>query len=216
MTSRRVALGDSHIASSIRAQATGPGAATSVPRWAYVLFLVRGVVAFALGVALLVAGSSLNRLTTFVALYWIVAALLTLHWVGAHRTQPHRRLGFFAGTVGLVAGVAVVLRPLLDALLSRGVLLDLLGVSAIATGLMRLLGAFHDDQLARERPRRRYRFVVGGLEVLLGVALLIADDGASADIRVALAVWGLSTGTFLLLDALMLRRLTRSPAGRAT
>lgn len=191
-----------------------PPAATPLPRRAYVLFLVRGAVAFALGITLLTTGSNLDRLTTFVAVYWIVAALLTLHWVAAHRTQPHRRLGFLAGTIGLVAGIAVVLRPLLDAVLGRGVLLDLLGASAIATGLLRLSGTLHDDQLARERPRRRYRFVMGGIEVLLGVTLLIANEAASEGIRVAVAVWGLVTGTFLLLDALMLHRLTRSPPGR--
>lgn len=99
-------------------------------------------------------------------------------------------------------------------MLGRGVLLDLLGASAIATGLLRLSGALHDDQLAREHPRRRYRFVVGGIELLLGVTLLMANEAASDQIRVAVAVWGLVTGTFLLLDALMLHRLTRSPPGR--
>lgn len=195
---------------------TGAGATGGVPRRAYVLFLARGVVALALGILLLLAGSDLNRLTTFVAVYWIVAAVLTLHWVSAHRTQPHRRLGLLAGTIGLVAGVAVVLRPLLDALLSSGALLDLLGASAVITGVLRLLGTFHDDQLAREHPRRRYRFVVGTLEVLLGIALLVAREAGSTQIRLALAVWGLSTGTFLLLDGLMLRRLARSTAGSGT
>jgi uncharacterized membrane protein HdeD (DUF308 family) len=194
------------------------GARTTTPgsQRAYLLFFARGVVALALGILLLLAGSDFNRLTTFVAVYWIVAAVLTLHWVGAHRTQPHRRLGLLAGTIALVAGTAVVLRPLLDALLSRGALLDVLGASALLTGVLRLLGTFHDDQLAREHPRRRYRFVIGALEVLLGITLLVAGEAASTQTRVALAVWGLSTGTFLLLDGLALRRLTRASAGSGT
>jgi uncharacterized membrane protein HdeD (DUF308 family) len=195
---------------------TAPGTTSRLPRWAYLLFLVRGVVALALGIMLLAAGSDFGRLTTFVAVYWIVAALLTLQWVRGHRMQPHRRLGLLAGGIALAAGVAVLLRSLLDALLSRGVALDVLGASAIVTGLLRLSGTVHDDQLAREHPRRRYRFVVGVLEVLLGVTLVVAGEGASTQIRVALAMWGLSTGTFLLLDAFMLRRLTRSPAGSGT
>jgi uncharacterized membrane protein HdeD (DUF308 family) len=121
-----------------------------------------------------------------------------------------------AGATGLVAGVALVLRELLHALIDEGLLVDFLGVSAIATGLLRMLGTFHDDQLAGEHPRRRYRFVVGPLEILLGVALFIADDGTSDDVRIALGVWGLSTGTFLLLDAFTLRRLARSEASRTT
>ncbi len=190
-----------------------PAAGPALPRWAYRLFLVRGVVALALGLALLLSGSSLSRLTTFVAVYWIVAALLTLRWVGGKPTLPHRWLGFLAGATALVAGTAVVLRGALGALLSRGALLDMLGLSAIATGLVRFGGWFHDDQLGREHPRRRYRFVIGTLEIVLGIALLLTDEGPTDQIQIALGVWGLATGTFLLLDAFTLRRLVRGTTG---
>jgi len=62
------------------------------------VFVARGTVALALGVTLLFAGANLSRLTTFIALYRIVAALLTLHWVVTHRVLPHRRLTFVAGS----------------------------------------------------------------------------------------------------------------------
>jgi len=192
-----------------------PRSSAPLPRWAYVVFVARGTVALALGVSLLFAGANLSRLTTFVAIYWIVAALLTLHWVVVHRVVPHRRLAFVAGTLALVAGLAVVLRSVIHALVGDGLLLDLLGASAMAIGILRLLGTIHDDQLAQDHPRRRYRFVVGTLEVLLGVALLLADKGGTDQIRLALSIWGLSTGTFLLLDALMLRRASRAH-GRVT
>jgi len=48
----------------------GAGTTSRVSRRAYVLFLPRGVVALALGILFLLAGSDLNRLTTFVAVYW--------------------------------------------------------------------------------------------------------------------------------------------------
>jgi uncharacterized membrane protein HdeD (DUF308 family) len=108
------------------------------------------------------------------------------------------------------------LRKLLDVLLSQGLLLDVLGASAIATGVLRLLGMLHDDQLSPEHPRRRYRYVVGSLEVILGAALIVAERGATIEIRFVLAVWGLATGTFLLRDAFMLRRLARSETGEAS
>jgi len=183
------------------------------PRWAYVVFVARGTVALALGITLLSAGANLSRLTTFIAAYWIVAALLTLHWVVTHRVLPHRRLTFVAGSIALIAGATVVLRSVIHALVGEGLVLDLLGASAIAIGTLRLSGTIHDDQLARDHPRRRYRFVVGALEVVLGVALLLADEGATDQIRVVLSVWGLCTGTFLLLDAFMLRRSTRPDRG---
>lgn len=216
MTSPRAALragGDEDGAASLRLAPSGAG---PIPRWAYYVFLVRGAVALALGVALLLAGTSLTRLATFLALYWIVAALLTLRWAGAHRGAPGRRLGLLAGGLGLVAGITVLVGTRLGSVSYEGALLDFLGLSAAATGILRLSGRFHDDELADALPRRRYRLVIGGLEVLLGAALVIADDRTSDDIRIALAVWGLATGTFLLLDALVLRRLARSQVGRST
>jgi uncharacterized membrane protein HdeD (DUF308 family) len=191
-------------------------AVPAVPRWAYVVFVVRGAVALALGLSLLAAGANLSRLVTFVAIYWIVAAALTLHWVGIHRVLPHRRVAFAAGLAGLVVGLAVAFRALFQTLLSEGAFLDFLGVTTIAIGVLRLLGTIHDDQLSRDGSRRRYRFVLGTLEVVLGIALLTAEQGATDEIRLALALWALATGTFLLLDALTLRSLTREHSGSTT
>lgn len=85
----RAAVGDGNRHdSSVTRRQPRPSGAGHVPRWAYYVFLVRGAVALSLGVALLLAGSDLNRLTTFVAVYWIVAALLTLSWVSTHRAAP--------------------------------------------------------------------------------------------------------------------------------
>lgn len=181
-----------------------------IPRWAYLLFLVRGGTALALGVAILLDASGGSRLVTFVALYWIVAAAITLRWVGAHRGERGRRLGLLAGATGLAAGLALVLREPLAGVVGEELLLDLLGLSAIATGFLRLLGRFHDDQLAVERPRRRYRLLAGSLDVVLGAALLTTDPHSAADVRIALGVWGVTTGTLLVLDALVLRRVARS------
>ena len=188
---------------------------SQLPRRAYYLFLVRGGMALALAVALLFAGSSGSRIVTFVGVYWIVAAVITLRWVGAHRFAGGRRLGLLAGATGLAAGVAVALHGPLVGLLGEELLLDLLGLSAVATGLLRLFGRFHDDQLAVERPRRRYRIVAGSLDVVLGVALRTTDVHSAADVRNALGEWGLATGTLLLMDALVLRRLTQTGPPRA-
>lgn len=194
-------------------ESSGPpaGRTPGVSRFAYVVFVIRGAVALVLGLALLVAGANVSRLVTFVAVYWAVAGLLTLRWAGARHALPHRPVALAAGVLGLVAGVAVVLRKLFDVLLSEGAFLDFLGASAIAIGVLRLVGLLHDDQLARERPRRRYRFVLGALETILGVTLVLAEQGPTRQIQLTLAVWGLATGTFLLLDALRLRSLVKHP-----
>jgi len=185
-------------------------ASGELPRWTYWVFLARGCFALALGIALLATGAGLTMLGNFMAVYWIVGAVLTLRWAVGHREVAGHRLGAIAGLIGIVAGSLVLLRELVKELVGQGYLLDLLGLSAIATGLLRLSGAFRDDQLASGSPRVRYRFVVGTLDVGLGVALVLVSEDTLSTVRLALAAWGLLTGTFLVLDAIRLRRFDRA------
>ena len=193
---------------SVSGGGSGAGSSsTSLPRWAFYVYVARAAVALALGVAVLLAGSGLARLGTFVAVYWIAAALITLRWVAANREAKGSRIAMLAGVTALAAGVALALHGPLSGQFSEGALLDFFGLTAIVTGALRLSGLLHDDQLARDRPRRRYRLVAGSLDVALGVALLLAEGRTATEIRIVVGVWALSTGTLLLLDGLMLRRL---------
>ncbi|HET6642014.1 MAG TPA: hypothetical protein VFG93_01950 [Gaiellaceae bacterium] len=189
-------------------------ASNQLPAWALFVFFLRGSLALALGIALLVSGSDLTRIGTYLAVYWIVAALLTLRWTLRHEAASGRRVGLLVAGIGLGTGVMVLLRQPLSTLVDDGVLMDLLGLSVIATGLLRVFGRFHDDQLEGMRPRRRYRVVVGVLELALGAAVIAAEDSSASAIRVTLGIWGLLTGTFLILDALWLRRITSRQALR--
>ena len=172
--------------------------------WVFWVFVVRGAVALGLGLALLTADAGLSRLGTFVAVYWLIGALLTLRWAATQRAASGRPFGGLAGLIGLVIAIVVLLREPFHRLINEGLLLDLLGFGAIAMGLLRLLGGFHDDHLRGDKSRGRYRVIVGALDIALGVALIVASK--PSDIRFVLVVWGLLTGTFLLLDALRLRR----------
>jgi uncharacterized membrane protein HdeD (DUF308 family) len=188
---------------------------SEIPRWTYWVFLVRGCVAFTLGAFLLLSGEGLSPLASFVGGFWIVGALLTLHWVVVNRAAPGRRLATLVALVGLAAGIALILRQLIDELIEQGLLLDILGVAGIAMGFLRLSGRFRDDQLAAHRPRARYRLVVGTLDVVLGVAVLLASEDNVDEVRLVLGIWGLLVGTFLVLDALRLRRYARSREAEA-
>jgi uncharacterized membrane protein HdeD (DUF308 family) len=181
-----------------------------VSRRAYYIYLARATFALALGVALLLSGSGLSNIAGFISVYWILAAVVTLRWVGAHREAEGRRIGLMAGGLALAAGIALALRHPLQAVFSQEVLLDFFGVTAITMGVLRLWGKLHDDQLGEDDPRRRYRVVAGLLDVVLGIVLLTASDRTSTGIRFAVAAWALSTGTLLLLDGLILRGLVES------
>ena len=146
------------------------------PEQGWWLIFVRGLVALCLGAALLVAGAGQSRLATFIGLYWLLGSVLTVRWVMRSQGVPGRRVAALAAGIGVVAALALLARALIDDVVGMGVLLDLVGAGAIATGLMRLLGGFRDDQLADERHRRRNSVLVGALDVGLGLTLILTSD----------------------------------------
>ena len=177
---------------------------TSGPGWR--LAFVRGVVALFLGGALLVAGVGQSRLATFIGVYWLLGAVLTLRWVLRNRAVPGRRLAALAAAIGTIAAVALLARKPLNHVVGTGALLDLVGAAAIATGAMRILEGFRDDQSSDGRLRNRDSILAGTLDAGLGVALILVSDPTSTWVRFVAAAWGLVAGTMLLLDALRLRR----------
>ena len=156
-----------------------PRGSSSGPGWR--LAFARGVVALFLGGALLVAGAGQSRLATFIGAYWLVGAAVTLRWVLRNRAVPGRRLAALAAAIGTIAAVA------------------------LATGAMRILGGFRDDQSSDGRLRSRDSILAGTLDAGLGVALILASP-TSTWVRFVAAAWGLVAGTMLLVDALRLRR----------
>jgi uncharacterized membrane protein HdeD (DUF308 family) len=179
---------------------------------AWRLALARGLVALCLGGALLVAGAGQSRLATFIGIYWLLGSVLTIRWVMQSRGVPGRRMGALAAGIGAVTALALLARGPIDHVVGTGALLDLVGGGAIATGVMRMLGGFRDDEEADERPRKRTTVLVGALDVGLGIALIVTSDSTSTWVRFLAAAWGLVAGTLLLIDALRLRRFARTSA----
>lgn len=164
------------------------------------LSFARGLIALFLGSALLVAGAGQSRLATFIGVYWLLGAVLTIRWVSRSRGVPGRRMGGLAAVIGVIAAATLLARQPLDQVVGTGTLLDLVGAAAIAIGAVRILGGFRDG---------RHNLLVGVLDIGLGLALVLASEATSPWIRFLGATWGLVGGTLLLVDALRLRSSSR-------
>jgi uncharacterized membrane protein HdeD (DUF308 family) len=191
--------------------AQGPsGAGTQLPAIAryWWLTVLRGLVALALALAITVASRSTGRLITFLALFWLTGGLITLRFALAIRPRPGFRLGLAAATAAVVGAVLVLLRDRLSGVVDPEVFVGLLGISAVLTGLLRILGGF----AAEERFGRRWTLggiVLGTLEVALGALLLTSE--VEPDLLVPIgAAWGAVSGTLLLAQGLRLRRFART------
>jgi uncharacterized membrane protein HdeD (DUF308 family) len=166
---------------------------------------IRGAIAVTLGVLVIATGSHQAALVNFLGIYWLISAVLTIAWALRTRWQRGSRLGLVAGMIGVVAGLLVLGRHVLESVVSARFLIDALGVSAILTGTLRLGGAFE----AERRTGRWWTFgglALGSVEIVLGAIVLLAGSGNVRLITAAIAAWGLIGGTLLLLEGFTIRR----------
>jgi uncharacterized membrane protein HdeD (DUF308 family) len=188
-----------------------PGGATRLPAIARYWWLtaLRGLVALALALAITAGGRSTGRLVTFLALFWMTGGLITLRFALAIRPRPGFRLGLAAAIAAVVGAVLVLLRDRLAGVVDPEVFVRLLGISAVLTGVLRILGGF----AAEERVGRRWTLggiVLGTLELGLGALLLVTSE-VDPDLLVPIgAAWGAVSGILLLAQGLGLRRVARS------
>ncbi|HEX9354836.1 MAG TPA: DUF308 domain-containing protein [Streptosporangiaceae bacterium] len=167
--------------------------------------MIRGAIAVTLGVLVTVTGSHRAALVNFLGIYWLVSAVLTIAWAQRIRWKRGSRLGLLAGMIGIVAGLLVLLRHVLEPIVSVKLLLDALGVSATLTGTLRLAGAFEVERTTG----RWWTFgglALGSVEIVLGAIVLYAGSGNLRFITAAIAAWGLIGGTPLLLEGFKIRR----------
>ena len=73
-------------------------------------------------------------LVKFPRIYWLFSAVLMMAWALQTRWKRGSRLGLLAWIVGIVAGLLVLGRRVLEPVVSARFLLDALGVSAVLTG----------------------------------------------------------------------------------
>jgi uncharacterized membrane protein HdeD (DUF308 family) len=169
------------------------------------LTALRGLVALTLALAVVVAGRGTSRLVTFLGLYWMAGGLITLRFALGIRPRRGTRLGRVAGLVAVVGALLVLLRHGLSGLVDPDLLVQLLGVSAALTGLLRVLGGF----AAEKRLGRRWTIggiVLGTLEAALGGVLLLSTEVDPDVLWPVAAAWGVVSGTVLLAEGLQQRR----------
>ena len=173
--------------------------------------VVRGCISLLLGASVLFAVSNRGRLANFVGVYWLLSGLLTIRWALTVRWVRGSRIGLAAGCISAVAGAMLLFRGPLHHVVSQDALIDVIGVTAILMGTLRLFGAFEIER----RTGRRWTFgglALGSVEVVIGVALIFARRENARALTIALATWGLVGGSLLLIEGFRLRRLAHTDA----
>jgi uncharacterized membrane protein HdeD (DUF308 family) len=171
----------------------------------------RGCLALLLGVGALISGASQPALVNFIALYWVLGGILTTRWAIAVRWRAGARLALAAGLLAIALGLVLLARRALDDVVSQGTLIGAVALTTVATGCLRLVGAFEVEE------RTGHRWTIGGVilgsvEVCLGTVLFLVRDGHASTVRITIGVWGLVAGVLLLVQGARMLHVQRAIA----
>jgi uncharacterized membrane protein HdeD (DUF308 family) len=177
--------------------------------------LVRGAAALFLGLGLILGlGLALDEatlrsmLSQFIGIYLLGSGIMSFIWGFSNRKRWG--LWFAAGTLGLLGGIAFIIRPFLDGFLSPTVLTVILGIVIVLTGVVHMLGGFRTE----DRYGRRWaweHFFLGLIEIGMGLVVLASPFITAQLSGLALSVWGVIAGIGLISDAIRLRRAAQEP-----
>jgi len=171
--------------------------------------LLRGCLALLLGIGALITGASQPMLVNYIGVYWLLGGILTTRWALGVRWRTGARLGLAAGVLGIGTGLVLLTRHTLDDVVNVEVLISIVALTTVATGCLRLLGAFEVEE------HTGHRWTIGGVipgsvEVCLGAMLFFARDAQASTVRLTIGVWGLVAGTLLLLQGVRMLHIRRA------
>jgi uncharacterized membrane protein HdeD (DUF308 family) len=169
---------------------------------AFVITLIRGILAVSLGVMLLFQPERTRpMLANFMGMFWLVSGIFSLRWgASGERAQ---RVAIIAGVVGVLAGLATLTRGLTNAWVREDILLSLLGVVILLTGILHAFGGF---QIGKAHRRFMLTSVLlGAFEFVLGFVLIVEPMGRSFFFYLIVSIWALIGGFILITSAIRLR-----------
>jgi uncharacterized membrane protein HdeD (DUF308 family) len=161
------------------------------------LFLLQGIAAIILGLMLITApGATLVVMVTFLGFYWLIEGILALVHMFVDRTLPWI-WSLLIGIIGIAAGLLVVRHPLLAALTVPTVLVIILGVQGLVMGVLEIIAGFRGAGMGS--------FILGVINVLIGLLLLSSPTAAALAVPLVFGVILLIEGVGLLIWAFRVR-----------
>ena len=192
---------------SERSSAAGKALGAAVRFWW--VSMLRGGLALLLGIGAVFSGASEQHLINFIAVYWLLGGVLTAKWALGVRWRTGSRIGLAAGGLAIGTGLVLLTRHAVADVVSAEVLVNLVAVTTIATGGLRLAGAFEIEEHTGHRWTIGW-IVLGSIEICIGVVLFVARDVQASTLRITIGVWGLAAGILLLIQGARMLRARRA------
>ncbi len=156
----------------------------------------------ALGIGLLVNPLKTETLLlNFMGIFWLITGITLIVRSNA---ALGKQASLVFGLVGILAGMIVVGRNIVEAWLTDLVLLEVLGAVILLTGVAHVLAEF---TIGRRTPARQtaYHYLLGIFEFVMGTILLLPALEPGQYVYWLATGWALVGGALILGQALLLR-----------
>jgi uncharacterized membrane protein HdeD (DUF308 family) len=162
------------------------------------IFLLKGLAGIVLGFFLITEpAATIAALATLLGFYWLVQGVLSLVEVFVDRSIP-RIWSLLTGIVGIIAGLFVLRHPLIAALTVPTVIVIILGIQGLIMGVLDIISGFRGGGFGS--------FILGAINLLVGVLLLSSPVAAAFAVPVVFGVLLLIQGFGLIFLAFRLRQ----------
>lgn len=156
----------------------------------------KGIILLLTGIVLLVfPTATLTTLIFILGIYWLIDGVSTIIASFQRRKTQHTwKWGLFTGILGTLAGLVVLSRPMLSAVLTTSFLMWFLGVSAVIYGVSGLISG-----LKLPKSTSRSSMIWGGVfSILFGVILVSSPYMSVLTIMYTIGIFAIIGGISIL------------------
>jgi uncharacterized membrane protein HdeD (DUF308 family) len=169
------------------------------------LVLLRGIAAILLGILIFAnTAAALTVIMIFLGIYWLVDGIFTLIAANIGKNEhKYWGWGIFVGLISILAGLAVLSRPVLSAIFTATLLVSLAGIMIIISGISSIVTGFRLRKTSGE-----WMMILGGaLGLILGLLLLLNPLLSALVYVYMLAVFSIIGGILLIVFAFKIQKL---------
>jgi uncharacterized membrane protein HdeD (DUF308 family) len=180
-------------------------ATTAAPNHGWVLLLLWGMAWIILGFFLLFQpGITAMLLVQIMAVFWVVGGVIDL-MNGLTHAQPSRGWRIFSGMLGIVAGVVIMVHPIVGTLVTVAFGFYLLAFAVIVTGLINMVGGF-------KKTLSWGASLLGLVQVILGIFLVTHPLVGMLAYVPTLGIVAIAGGIVIIAGAFKVKRMLAAPA----
>lgn len=166
--------------------------------------ILKGVFLLITGAVLLIfPNATLATLVFIMGFYWLIDGLsIVIRSINGRKVNKKWGWGIFTGLLGVAAGVVVLSKPMLSAVLTTSFLMWFLGISAFIYGLSGILTGYR----LPSSPGKTSMIYGGIFSVLFGVILMSSPYMAAITIIYTMGVISIIGGISILVVASKLKK----------